>query len=89
MTTCPEECKTDRTKITDRIDNLFKISISPRAQQIVVYLIGILFASITFIFIFSVTTYATKEDLKETKIDLKAEIQNGFNMLELKLSKNK
>ena len=87
--TCPDDCKQDRDEAKTDITGLWKISISPIAQRIVVYLIGVLFASVAFTFMYSVTTYATKEDLKETKVDLKHEIEQGFKMLELKLAKGK
>ncbi len=87
MLTCPTECKEERDRHEKSIIDLFNISISPRAQQIVVYLIGLLFLVYAGSWVYNVSTFATKDDLREVKVDLKEDIAQGFKLIKAELSK--
>ena len=86
---CPKECEDDRHNLKENIKDLFKLSIPAWARGLLLTMIGVLFILYGGQWLYNVSTFATKEDLKEVKIDLKHEISQGFAMLELKLAKGK
>jgi hypothetical protein len=96
MTTCPKECEDDRanmkTQLTENkksIRDLFILAIPAWVRGLFIAVIGILFLLYGGQWLYNVSTFATKEDLREVKIDLKEEIVQGFELMQAKLEKGK
>jgi len=85
---CPEACKEDRKKLNDHVDKLFEVSISPTLRAITITLIGMCFMGLAGSFVYAVSTYATKEDLREQRM-VQSETLSLLKAIDRRLSKGK
>jgi len=79
---CPPECQQDRKTFRTNIKELYDMSIPKWIRGVLVTVLGVLFVCIAFLFVYSVSTYFTKEEAKALKFnvqaDLTAQITKGF-----------
>jgi len=83
-------CEKTHEKVDEEINNLFKMSIPTFVRGAIITSIGFLFLGLGGVYLWSVSTYATREevkemrsewreDLREIKTDLKQILREGRN----------
>lgn len=79
---CPTDCH-------ENIQRLFSLSWPAWTRAVLVSLIGVLFGSVAFVYMNGTAVYATKEDLKESRAELKTELRDLNAKLDILLQRGK
>lgn len=86
---CPKECEEDRERMREDIKQLRQESMPIWIRTLLIASIVSLFGMVAGSWAYAAKTYASKEELAQTKQDIKDEIRSGYKEILVKLDSMK
>jgi hypothetical protein len=87
--TCPNECHDKIVACEDNIKTLFGMSMPTWVRSVFITLIGLLFILYAGMYAYGASTYSTKEEVKEIKTELRADMKDMNEKLDVLLQRSK